>query len=149
MRAVVQRVTRARVLVDDAVVGQIGPGLLVLLGVGKNDEPGTATYLAEKVAHLRICADDAGKMNRSLLETGGSALVVSQFTLYGDVRGGRRPAFDGSARPEVARQLYELFCTELARYGVPVATGQFQALMAVELVNDGPVTLLLDSDRTF
>ncbi|BDG59278.1 D-aminoacyl-tRNA deacylase [Caldinitratiruptor microaerophilus] len=155
MRAVVQRVSRARVTVvegqtgSEVPVGEIGPGLVVLLGVRTGDEPAAARYLAEKVAHLRIFEDDAGKMNRSLLDVGGSALVVSQFTLYGDVRRGRRPGFDWAARPEVAEPLYEAFCAELRALGVPVATGRFQAHMRVELVNDGPVTILLDSDREF
>lgn len=149
MRAVVQRVTRGSVSVDGETVGEIGPGFVVLLGVRAGDTPEAAAYLAEKVAHLRVFADDQGKMNRSLLETGGSALVISQFTLYGDTRKGRRPGFDQAARPEEARGLYERFCEQLRRLGVPVATGRFQAHMAVSLVNDGPVTLLIDSDKAF
>lgn len=149
MRAVVQRVTRGSVSVDGATVGEIGPGFVVLLGVRTGDTEAAATYLADKIAHLRVFADDEGKMNRSLLDTGGSALVVSQFTLYGDTRRGRRPGFDQAARPDEASRLYAFFCAELRRLGVPVATGRFQAHMAVELVNDGPVTLLLDSERMF
>lgn len=149
MRAVVQRVSRGRVTVDGAVTGEIGAGYVVLLGVRKGDTPEAARYLAEKIAHLRVWEDDEGKMNRSLLETGGAALVVSQFTLYADARKGRRPGFDQAARPEEAEPLYQQFCAELAALGVPVATGRFQAHMAVELVNDGPVTILLDSDKGF
>lgn len=149
MRAVIQRVSRARVVVQDTVTGQIGPGLLVLLGVGKDDTSAAAAYLAEKTAHLRIFADEQGKMNRSVLETGGSALVVSQFTLYGDARGQRRPTYITAAPPDVANQLYEEYAARLRALGVPVETGVFQAQMAVELVNDGPVTILLDSDKLF
>ena len=149
MRAVVQRVSRARVVVEGAVTGQIGPGLLVLLGVGKNDTPEAAAYLAEKTAHLRIFADEAGKMNRSVLETGGSALVVSQFTLYGDARGQRRPTYIAAAPPELANQIYQEYAARLRALGVPVEMGVFQAHMAVELVNDGPVTILLDSEKLF
>lgn len=145
MRAVVQRVTQAKVTVDNQVVGEIGPGLLVLLGVGQGDTAAGAAYLAEKIVHLRIFSDPAGKMNNSLLDCAGSLLAVSQFTLYGDCRKGRRPAFDQAARPEVARELYERFVAEVRALGVPVATGQFQAHMEVALVNDGPVTMLLDS----
>jgi len=149
LRAVVQRVSRARVVVEGAVTGQIGPGLLVLLGVGKNDTPEAAAYLAEKTAHLRIFADEAGKMNRSVLETGGSALVVSQFTLYGDARGQRRPTYIAAAPPELANQIYQEYAARLRALGVPVEMGVFQAHMAVELVNDGPVTILLDSEKLF
>lgn len=149
MRAVLQRVSRARVVVDGAVTGQIGPGLLVLLGVGKDDTPEAAAYLAEKTAHLRIFADDAGKMNRSVLETRGSALVVSQFTLYGDARGQRRPTYISAAPPELANTLYQEYAARLRALGVPVEMGVFQAHMAVELVNNGPVTILLDSDKLF
>ncbi|HEX9760098.1 MAG TPA: D-aminoacyl-tRNA deacylase [Candidatus Acidoferrales bacterium] len=145
----VQRVSRARVVVEGAVTGQIGPGLLVLLGVGKNDTPEAAAYLAEKTAHLRIFADEAGKMNRSVLETGGSALVVSQFTLYGDARGQRRPTYIAAAPPELANQIYQEYAARLRALGVPVEMGVFQAHMAVELVNDGPVTILLDSEKLF
>lgn len=149
MRAVVQRVSRAAVRVDGATVGEIGPGALILLGVGHGDTVDDARYIAEKVAHLRIFEDDDGKMNRSLLDCGGAALVVSQFTLHGDVRKGRRPSFAGAAPPAQAEALYEACCRELAALGVPVQTGQFQAMMDVELVNDGPVTILIDSDRVF
>ncbi len=149
MRAVIQRVSRARVSVGENVTGEIGPGLMVLLGVGREDGPEAAEYLAEKIANLRVFEDEAGKMNRSLVETGGAALVVSQFTLYGDVRRGRRPGFDRAAPPEPAKALYELFVEELRRHGVRVETGVFQAQMTVELANEGPVTILLDSEKTF
>ena len=149
MRAVIQRVSRARVSVGECVTGEIGPGLMVLLGVGREDGPEAAEYLAEKIANLRIFEDDAGKMNRSLVETAGAALVVSQFTLYGDVRRGRRPGFDRAAPPEPAKALYELFVEELRRHGVRVETGVFQAQMTVELANEGPVTILLDSEKMF
>jgi D-aminoacyl-tRNA deacylase len=148
VRAVVQRVTRARVTVDGRVVGEIQAGALVLLGVSRTDNPEAALYLAEKIANLRIFSDDAGKMNKSLLETGGSALVVSQFTLYADTRGGRRPSYIQAAPPEEANTLYETFVGSLRSLGVPVETGVFQAHMVVELVNDGPVTILLDSEKT-
>jgi D-aminoacyl-tRNA deacylase len=146
VRAVLQRVSRARVVVDGKVVGEIGAGLLVLLGVGKEDTPAAAAHLAEKTAQLRIFNDAQGKMNLSLLETGGAALVVSQFTLYGDVSKGRRPAFGGAAPPAEAKALYEEYVRSLRDTGVRVETGVFQAHMEVELVNDGPVTILLDSD---
>lgn len=149
MRAVVQRVSRARVVVDGQVTGEIGAGLVVLLGVGRGDTSASAAYLAEKVAGLRIFDDDQGKMNRSLLEMGGAALVVSQFTLYGDVRRGRRPGFDQAAAPAQANQLYEEFVRELGAKGVRVETGVFQARMSVELANEGPVTILLDSEKLF
>lgn len=149
MRAVVQRVTSARVEVDRVVVSEIGAGLLVLLGVAKTDLPAAADFLADKILNLRLFADDAGKMNRSLLETGGSLLVISQFTLYGDCRKGRRPSFDLAAPAEQARLLYEHFVMRArgiaASGGVRVETGVFQALMAVSLTNDGPVTLVLES----
>lgn len=145
MRAVVQRVTRARVDVDGTAAGEIGPGLLVLLGVAKPDTPADAEFLAAKIAGLRIFEDDAGKMNRSLLETGGAMLVVSQFTLYGDCRKGRRPSFDSAAPPAQARDLYEHFVAAARQTGVPVETGIFQAHMAVSLTNDGPVTLIIES----
>lgn len=145
MRAVLQRVSRAAVRVEGRTVGQIGHGLLVLLGVGQGDGEQDARWLAEKVAHLRIFSDDQGKMNRSVLDVGGAALVVSQFTLYGDARKGRRPDFFRAAPPDVAYALYQRFCDLLRAQGVPVATGQFQAHMEVELVNDGPVTILLES----
>jgi D-tyrosyl-tRNA(Tyr) deacylase len=144
VRAVLQRVSRARVLVEGKIAGEIGAGLLVLLGVGKEDTPAAAAHLAEKTAHLRIFNDAQGKMNFSLLESGGAALVVSQFTLYGDSSRGRRPAFGNAAPPAEAKQLYEEFVRCLQATGVRVETGVFQAHMEVELVNDGPVTLLLD-----
>ena len=149
MRAVVQRVSRARVVVEGRVTGEIAAGAVVLLGVGRTDTPESAAYLAEKTAHLRIFDDDQGKMNRSLLETGGAALVVSQFTLYGDARGQRRPSFIQAAPPEDANRLYEEFVRALRAVGVRVETGVFQARMAVELSNDGPVTILLDSEKLF
>lgn len=149
MRAVVQRVARGSVTVAGKIAGEIGPGLVVLLGVGRGDAAGDAAYLAEKVANLRIFEDGEGKMNRSVLETGGSILAVSQFTLYGDCRKGRRPGFSDAAPPEEARRLYEIFVKELARLGLTVATGIFQEHMLVEVINDGPVTLLLDSRRNF
>jgi D-tyrosyl-tRNA(Tyr) deacylase len=145
VRAVVQRVSGAAVRVEGAVVGSIGRGVLVLLGVGRGDGEKDVAYLADKVANLRIFADGAGQMNRSVLEEGGAVLVVSQFTLYGDVRRGRRPGFGGAAPPEEASRLYELFVESLRRTGLAVETGVFKAMMQVELVNDGPVTLLLDS----
>jgi D-tyrosyl-tRNA(Tyr) deacylase len=149
MRAVVQRVSRARVTVEGSVVGEIGPGLMILLGVGREDSAAVSASLAEKVANLRIFEDEQGKMNRSLLDVKGAALVVSQFTLYGDARGQRRPSFISAAPPEQAAALYEEFNKVLRALGVTVATGIFQATMSVELVNEGPVTILLDSDKTF
>ncbi len=149
MRAVVQRVSRARVVVEGRTTGQIASGLLVFLGVGRGDTAEQAAYLAEKIAHLRIFDDEQGKMNRSLLEAGGAALVVSQFTLYGDARGQRRPSFIQAAPPEEAARLYEEFVSCLGALGVRVETGVFQARMAVELTNDGPVTILLDSEKLF
>lgn len=149
MRAVVQRVSKACVTVDEAIVGEIGAGLLVLLGVGLNDSEADAGYLAEKVCGLRIFEDDAGKMNRSVAEIGGAVLAVSQFTLYGDARRGKRPSFDAAARPERARELYECFVAQIRKRGLRCETGQFQAMMSVSLVNEGPVTLLLDSARLF
>ena len=148
MRAIIQRVTRARVTVASRVAGEIQTGMLVLLGVGRTDTSESVEYLAEKIANLRIFADEAGKMNRSLVEIGGSALVVSQFTLYGDTRGGRRPSYIQAASPEEANRLYEEFVRCLRSFDVPVETGVFQAHMEVELVNDGPVTILLDSEKT-
>lgn len=145
MRAVVQRVSQAKVEVEEAVAGEIGVGLLVLLGVGKPDTASDAEFLAEKITGLRIFNDDAGKMNLSLAEAGGAILAVSQFTLYGDCRKGRRPSFDSAAPAEQARALYEHFVERLRRAGVPVETGIFQAHMAVSLVNDGPVTLIVES----
>ena len=147
MRAVVQRVSRARVIVEGKVTGEIGTGLVVLLGVGREDNSAATSYLAEKVANLRIFEDDQGKMNRSLLETRGSALVVSQFTLYGDARGQRRPSFLRAAPPEQAKALYDEFVEALRGQGVKVETGVFQAMMSVELVNEGPVTILMDSEK--
>ncbi|HUR36434.1 MAG TPA: D-aminoacyl-tRNA deacylase [Terriglobales bacterium] len=149
MRAVIQRVTRASVTVDGEVVGQIGRGLLVLLGVATGDDEAAADYLADKTLGLRIFEDDAGKMNLSLADVGGEALVVSQFTLYGDVRKGKRPSFDRAARPEEANRLYEHFVQRIRAAGIQCATGKFQAMMDVELVNDGPVTILLDSEKAF
>ncbi|AEG15611.1 D-tyrosyl-tRNA(Tyr) deacylase [Desulfofundulus sp. TPOSR] len=149
MRAVVQRVARGSVTVDGERVAVIGPGLVVLLGVGREDDAGDARYLAQKVARLRIFEDEQGKMNRSVLDTGGEVLVVSQFTLFGDCRQGRRPGFDRAARPEQARELYELFVRLLREEGLAVATGVFGAYMQVEIINDGPVTMLLDSKKEF
>jgi len=149
MRAVIQRVIRARVSVGGEVVGHIGPGLLVLLGVAKDDTKADAEYLAAKTTGLRIFADENGKMNLSLAETHGAVLVVSQFTLYGDTRKGKRPSFDEAAPPELARELYEYFVAKIREVGMPCETGRFQAMMHVELVNDGPVTILLDSAREF
>ena len=149
MRAVVQRVSLARVTVEGRVTGEIGAGLMILLGVGREDTSAVAASLAEKVANLRIFEDDQGKMNRSLLDVNGAALVVSQFTLYGDARGQRRPSFISAAPPEKAKALYEEFTLAMRGLGVTVATGIFQAMMSVELVNEGPVTILLDSDKTF
>ncbi len=145
MRAVVQRVTASEVRVRDQIVGQIGPGLLVLLGVSRLDEEKDADYLADKITHLRIFEDDAGKMNRPLIDTGGEMLVVSQFTLLGDCRKGRRPSFVEAAPPEKAARLYNYFVDQVRLKGILVATGQFQARMAVSLLNDGPVTLILES----
>lgn len=146
MRAVIQRVTASDVQVDHEIVGRIGSGLLVLLGISRSDEQKDADYLADKVVHLRIFEDDEGKMNRSLLETRGEVLVVSQFTLLGDCRKGRRPSFVEAAPPERAEQLYEYFVDQLRLKGTTVSTGQFQAKMAVSLVNDGPVTMILESN---
>lgn len=149
MRAVVQRVSSASVTIEGQVVGEIGPGLLVLVGVSKNDAEADAEYLAEKIAGLRIFEDAEGKMNRSVKDAGGMVLAVSQFTLYGDVRRGKRPSFDEAARPERARELYEYFIAQIRHRGLRCETGQFQAMMSVSLVNDGPVTLLLDSSKLF
>jgi D-tyrosyl-tRNA(Tyr) deacylase len=145
MRALIQRVTSARVDVDGAVVGEIGSGLLVLLGVAKTDSENDADFLAAKIVNLRIFADAEGKMNLSVLEAGGALLVVSQFTLYGDCRKGRRPGFDAAAPAETARAVYERFVDAARMTGVRVETGVFQAHMAVSLVNDGPITLLVES----
>jgi D-tyrosyl-tRNA(Tyr) deacylase len=145
MRAVIQRVSEARVTVAGSVLGEIGPGLLALLGVAKLDTPADAEFLAEKILNLRVFPDEAGKMNRSLLDVTGALLVISQFTLYGDCRKGRRPSFDDAAPAEQARPLYEHFVEVARRSGVRVETGVFQAHMEVSLVNDGPVTLLVES----
>ena len=154
MRAVVQRVSRAKVTINDRInngwtSGEIGLGLLVLLGVGHEDSETDATYLAEKIAGLRIFEDVDGKMNRSVQDVGGSVLVVSQFTLYGDVRRGKRPSFDAAAPPEHARRLYEFFVDGVRASGLRCETGRFQEMMQVELVNEGPVTILLDSGKAF
>jgi D-tyrosyl-tRNA(Tyr) deacylase len=149
MRSVVQRVVQASVTVEADVVGQIGPGLLVLLGVAADDTSADVAWMVEKIANLRIFEDDAGKMNRSVLEAGGSILAVSQFTLLGDCRKGRRPSFVAAAPPELAERLYEEFVSQTASLGIPVATGRFRANMQVALVNDGPVTMLLDSRKLF
>jgi D-aminoacyl-tRNA deacylase len=149
MRAVVQRVSRAKVTVDGSITGEIGLGLLVLLGVGRDDSEADAVYLAEKIAGLRIFEDEAGKMNRSVQDSGGGVLAVSQFTLYGDVRRGKRPSFDDAAPPEQARRLYEFFVERIQAAGLRCETGRFQEMMQVELVNEGPVTILLDSGKTF
>jgi D-tyrosyl-tRNA(Tyr) deacylase len=149
MRAVVQRVSEASVSVETEEVGRIDQGILVLLGVGQDDGPGDAIYMAEKVIHLRIFADEQGKMNRSLLDVGGGLLAVSQFTLWGDCRKGRRPSFIAAAEPSKAEELYEAFVRHARSLGVTVSTGRFQEMMEVSLVNDGPVTLLLDSKKAF
>jgi D-aminoacyl-tRNA deacylase len=149
MRAVLQRVTRARVLVDGSVAGEIGPGLMALIAVGREDTAATASSMAEKIVNLRIFGDEQGKMNRSLLDAGGAVLAVSQFTLYGDERGQRRPSFTHAAPPEQGKELYEEFVRALQGLGITVATGVFQTHMSVEIVNDGPVTILLDSDKLF
>lgn len=149
MRAVVQRVQEARVEVEGRMTGRIGAGLLLFLGVGKEDTEKDSAYVAEKVAHLRVFPDENGMMNRSVVEQGGGVLVVSQFTLWGDCRKGRRPSFVHAAAPDDARPLYEEVVRLLRAKGLPVATGEFQEMMAVSLVNDGPVTLLIDSDKAF
>ncbi len=149
MRAVVQRVTEASVTVDGERISAIGPGLLVLLGVEQGDGPGDVRHLAEKISGLRIFADAQGLMNLSVVDCGGEVLVVSQFTLLGDVRRGRRPSFTAAADPETAVHLYESFCEALRRGGIEVGKGRFQADMQVALVNDGPVTILLDSKKLF
>lgn len=149
MRAVVQRVSRAKVTVEEFTAGEIGLGLLVLLGVAHEDAEGDADYLAEKIAGLRIFEDEDGKMNRNVLEVGGSVLTVSQFTLYGDVRRGKRPSFDGAAPPGEAQRLYEHFVARVEAQGLRCETGRFQETMRVELVNEGPVTILLDSKKGF
>lgn len=149
MRAVLQRVTRARVLAEGRVAGEIGEGLVVLVAVGREDSPATATTMADKILHLRIFSDEQGKMNRSLLDIQGGVLVVSQFTLYGDARGQRRPSFIQAAPPEQGKALYEEVVRAFEALGVRAATGVFQTHMSLELANDGPVTILLDSDKTF
>ena len=149
MRACVQRVSRAKVTVGDEVTGQIDGGLLVLLGVGQGDSAKDVTYMADKIAGLRIFEDDEGRMNRSLRDANGSMLVVSQFTLWGDCRKGRRPSFVAAAEPGLAEQLYEQFVTEVQKLGIKVQCGRFRQQMQVELVNDGPVTLLIDSRKDF
>jgi len=149
MRAVVQRVRRAKVTVNGEACGEIGVGLLVLLGVAQTDSESDADYLANKIAGLRIFEDADGKMNRDVAEVGGSLLVVSQFTLYGDVRRGKRPSFDAAAPPQQARQLYEFFVERIRAAGFCCETGRFQEMMQVELVNDGPVTIMLDSTKSF
>ena len=147
MRAVLQRVSRAKVTVDGETTGEIGQGLLILLGVGTDDIEADATYLVDKIVNLRIFDDASGKMNRSLIDIGGGLLVVSQFTLYADVRRGRRPSYIGAASPAEANRLYEFFVEGCARHVSKVATGKFQAMMDVELVNDGPVTIILDTSQ--
>ena len=147
MRAVIQRVSRAKVTVAGETVGEIGAGMLVLLGVSDNDDEAAADYLAGKTIGLRIFDDAAGKMNLSIQDISGGMLVVSQFTLYGDVRRGKRPSFDDAAKPELANRLYEYFVSKIRAAGVKCETGKFQAMMDVELVNDGPVTILLDSEK--
>ena len=149
MRAVVQRVSHAKVTVDNEVTGSIEGGLLVFLGVSKEDSQAQADYLAVKIAGLRIFEDEEGKMNRAVSEAGGAVLVVSQFTLYGDVRRGKRPSFDEAAPPKQAEELYQYFVQALRRKGLRCETGRFQAMMQVDLVNDGPVTILLDSAKIF
>lgn len=149
MRAVVQRVTRASVTVDAEVVGRIGPGLLVLVGVAAGDGPADIEYTASKVSEMRIFADEQGRMNRSVMDIRGDVLLVSQFTLLGDLRKGRRPAFDGAEAPEKASDVYEALIARLRKIGLRVETGRFRADMQVDLLNDGPVTTLLDSRRTF
>jgi D-tyrosyl-tRNA(Tyr) deacylase len=145
VRVVIQRVSEAHVSVDNEVLGRIGPGLCLLLGVGKEDQKKDADFLAEKISHLRIFEDEQGKMNRSVIDTGGELLVVSQFTLYGDLKKGNRPSFSDAAAPADAQRLYEYFVERLHSLGLPVATGRFQARMNVSLTNDGPVTIILES----
>jgi D-aminoacyl-tRNA deacylase len=149
MRAVVQRVSRAQVEVKGEITGKIGRGLLVLLAVGRDDTEADANYLTEKIRGLRIFEDELGKMNRSVQDVGGSVLAVSQFTLYGDMRRGKRPSFDAAAPPERARQLYEFLVEQMRAAGLHCETGRFQEMMQVELVNEGPVTILLDSRKAF
>jgi D-tyrosyl-tRNA(Tyr) deacylase len=149
MRVVIQRVSKARVFVDSRVTGEIGRGLVALIAVGRNDALDTAVSMAEKILRLRIFDDEQGKMNLSLLDVGGALLAVSQFTLYGDARGQRRPSFIQAAPPDLGKALYESFITAAKSFGVAVETGVFQAHMSLELTNDGPVTILLDSDKVF
>ncbi len=149
MRAVIQRVARGRVTIEGKTVGEIGPGLAVLLGVAVGDTDDDARQMAERTANLRIFEDEAGKLNRSVLETGGSVLAVSNFTVCGDTRGGRRPSFIGAARPEEGERLYDLYVENLRRLGVTAATGVFRTTMLVEIANDGPVTILMDSKKAF
>lgn len=149
MRAVVQRVSQARVTANEELTGQIGTGLLVLVGVGQTDHEADADYCAEKICGLRIFEDEDGKMNRSVVDVGGSILAVSQFTLYGDVRRGKRPSFDAAAKPDQARTLYEYFLERIRAIGLRCETGRFQEMMQVELVNSGPVTILIDSKKEF
>jgi D-tyrosyl-tRNA(Tyr) deacylase len=149
VRAVVQRVSRAKVAIGGEITGEIGSGLLVLLGVGAADTRTDADYLAEKIVGLRIFEDSGGKMNLSVAEAGGAVLAVSQFTLYGDVRRGRRPSFDAAAPPQPARELYEYFVEKIRAAGLRCETGRFQETMQVELVNEGPVTILVDSNKAF
>lgn len=149
MRAVIQRVSGARVVIDGKEYSRIGAGLLVLVGVEKEDAPEDAQMLARRIVELRIFEDEAGKMNRSIAEAGGQILAVSQFTLLGDCRKGRRPSFDPAAPPDVARTLYQRFVNEIDALGIPVSTGVFQAMMDVELTNQGPVTFILDSRKRF
>ncbi len=149
MRAIVQRVKRGRVTVNDHEVGLINKGLVILLGVGKEDDLSHTQYLVEKISNLRIFEDDAGKMNLSLLDIKGEALVVSQFTIYGDCRKGRRPNFSEAAPPEKAEELYETFSRLMQEKGIKVEQGQFQVMMVVEIINDGPVTFMLDSNKKF
>lgn len=144
-----QRVSRGSVAVDGKIAGEIGSGMVVLLGVGREDTPEDARYLAGKIANLRIYEDGQGKLNLSLLDTAGSALIISQFTLYGDCRQGRRPGFSEAAPAEAGKELYEIFAAAVRELGVEVATGVFQAHMQVEIINDGPVTMLLDSKKLF
>lgn len=149
MRAVVQRVSKASVNVEGNPIAAIGLGLLVLLGVGKSDTPASADYMVEKLLGLRVFEDQQGKMNLNVREVGAAVLVVSQFTLFGDVRRGKRPSFDDAARPEDAKKLYEYLVAEIRKQEVECATGEFQAMMQVSLVNEGPVTILIDSDKLF
>lgn len=149
MRAVVQRVSKASVAVEGQPCGQIAKGMVVLLGIKQGDSSGDVSWLAEKIVHLRIFEDDQGKMNRSLADIGGEMLIISQFTLYGDCRKGRRPGFSSAAPPALAEPLYRQFIENVNKLGIQTATGIFQAEMAVELINDGPVTMLLDSEKTF